>query len=419
MSSKISETPAAELPLRPHVLFFLVYNALYFIPLMVAYVVGYEEGGVGDVLLLRSSTLRQIWWIYLAGISAFLAGSFLPSFLSWCIKGKSPAIPKSRWLKIGVAEKTAMLILCVVFLASKVSLIPLGVYHAYAFDTDSMTGGLWSFSMFCSEAMVLAGIVVLFSKERRRLLGFLAISTLNGINLLHGTRIFFMSTVMVLVLYGYVRGKLTLRRIVLYGPVLFAFVLLIAYAIFLSRSAAAVNGATSFAAIVSPVVYESVFSQMSLIGILDSARLWATFGQPLHFVSDLIVFAMPRFLLPDKDSALYIARFSNLSPLGAFSGYAQGLIYFGVLFPVFYFVMGYVGSYLHKKSGRSPWWFGLYIFFTADFLLHIMRDGYLIPLKMLINTVELVLILVVWKNIVSASLPQPVVTPPKPSPIGV
>jgi hypothetical protein len=38
---------------------------------------------------------------------------------------------------------------------------------------------------------------------------------------------------------------------------------------------------------------------------------------------------------------------------------------------------------------------------------------------MLINTVELVLILVVWKNIVSASLPQPVVTPPKPSQIGV
>jgi oligosaccharide repeat unit polymerase len=405
---KSCESPGdsfATLPLSPHVLFFLGYNALYFVPLLLVYFLGYEQSGVEEILAISSATMRNICLTYSSGIAAFVLGAYSPDFFSWSFKGRSLPAPQPRWLQIGVAEKTAIVVLCFVFVASKVSLIPLGVYQTYAFDTDSMVGGLWTYSMFCSEAMVLAGIIVLFSKGRHRLLSFTTISALNGINLLHGTRIFFISTVMVLVLYGYVRRKVTFKRAMLYGPLAFAVVLLLAYLVFLSRSHVDTTGAFSAPAVVSPIVYESVLSQMSLIAVLGPAPVWDTFGHPLRFVLDILSFTVPRPLLPDKESLLYIGRFYYLSPFGAFNGYAQGLIYFGILFLLFYFLLGLMGSYLYRKSQQGPWWFVLYIFFTADFLLHIMRDGYLVPLKMLINTAECILILILWTNIVNACTP--------------
>lgn len=403
--SKLPGTSLATLPLSPHVLFFLGYNALYLVPLLLVFFLGYEQGGVEDIMGISSATMRGICLTYLAGMAAFVGGAYSPAFFSWSIKGSSRPAPQPCWPQIGIAEKIAIAILCCIFVASKISLVPLGVYQTYAFDTDSMTGGLWTYSMFCSEAMVLAGIVVLFTRGRNNLRNFFIISVLNGINLLHGTRIFFISTVMVLVLYGYVRGRVTLKRAMFYGPLAFALVLLLAYIVFLSRSHVDTAGAFSAPALVSPVVYESVLSQMSLIGVLGPTPVWDTFGHPLRFLLDIFLFTVPRPLLPDKESFLYIGRFYYLSPFGAFNGYAQGLIYFGFLFPFFYFLMGLTGSYLYRKSQQNPWWFVFYIFYTADFLLHIMRDGYSTPLKMLINTAECIVILVLWRNVVNACAP--------------
>jgi hypothetical protein len=408
-NQKGSEFPRisfAALPLRPHVLFFFGYNAIYFVPLLLVFFLGYYQSGVEEILAISSTTMRRICLTYSSGIAAFAIGAYLPTFCSWSIKGRSRPAPRPGWLQVGVAEKIAILILCVVFVASKISLVPLGVYHDYAFDTDSMTGGVWTYSMFCSEALVLAGIVVLFSKGKHKLLTFSIISALNGINLLHGTRIFFISTVMVIMLYGYVRGTFTLKRVMLYGPLVFALVLLLAYVVFLSRSHVDTAGAFSAPAVVSPIVYESVFSQMSLIGVVGPIPVWDTLGHPLRFVSDVFLFTLPRPLFPDKESFLFIGPFSYLSPLGAFNGYAQGLIYFGFLFPFFYFLLGLVGSFLYKKSHQGPWWLVLYIFYSADFLLHIMRDGYLIPMKMLINTAECILILILWRHLVNACAPR-------------
>jgi hypothetical protein len=405
-SFEVPGASPATLPLRPHVLFFLTYNALYLVPLLLAFFLGYDQGGIGDVLGISGATILEICLAYLSGMVAFVVGAYSPDFFSWTMRAHSRPTPPICWLRIGAAEKIAILILCLVFVVSKISLVPLGVYHDYAFDTGSMVGGRWSYSMVCSEAMILAGIAALFTKGRHSLRNFVMISALNGINLLHGTRIFFISSIMVLALYGYVRGKVTLKRAILYGPLAFAMVLLLAYIVFLSRSHVSTTGAFSPAALVSPVIYESVLSQASLIGLLGPSPAWETFGHPLRFLLDIILFTVPRPMLPDKDSLLYIGRFYYLSPYGAFNGYAQGLIYFGFLFPLFYFLLGLTGSYLYKKSQLSPWWLVLYIFFTADFLLHIMRDGYIVPLKMLINTAECILILIFWRNVVNACTPN-------------
>jgi hypothetical protein len=90
-----------------------------------------------------------------------------------------------------------------------------------------------------------------------------------------------------------------------------------------------------------------------------------------------------------------MGQFSDLSPLGAFSGYAQGLIYFGVFFPMFYVILGYIASWLQRRASDSELWSVIYVYFVCDFLFRIMRDGYVIPIKMLVDAL-VIMSCVIW-----------------------
>lgn len=238
--------------------------------------------------------------------------------------------------------------------------------------------------MFCSELLLFLSIVVLLSNTGRNLMGFVVLSSINGINLLHGTRIFFITACITFGLYLFIRGKLRFKTLIWLSAGLFA----VAYSVFLLRSHATLNeNAFSFERIVSPVMYESIFSQLSLIGVIQHPTLWGQQIVPSKFFLDMLWFTVPRFLLPGKEQLLYVSRFGDLSPMGAFSGYAQGLLYFGVLFPVFYFVLGVAADWLLRHARYSQLWSVMYVEFTCDFMLHIMRDGYDIPVKMLANNI--------------------------------
>jgi hypothetical protein len=396
------ESPVCVAPrISPHTCFFLFYNLLYLLPLLLAFFYGYEEGGVGDVLNVDAQTMLLVCYVYLAGMLAFLIGSGVLPFLTWSIYGHIPKPIRFRCAEIGLPEWSAIGILVAIFLASKVALIPLGVYRAYAFDTDSMTGGAWSFSTFCSEAMILAALIALFSTSRYRLRAFFLISTLNAINLFHGTRLFFISSIMGLIMYLFLKRQIKFKVLLLYGPALASVLLLFAYLIFLKRSAVDTAGAFTAVKLLSPLIYESVFSQMSLLATLKMHGLWGEIGS-IGLFKDVFLFTAPRFIATDKDSLISLSNYGWLSPLGAFNGYAQGILYFAMFFPAFYFVVGLVASWLYRKAESHPWWLILYAFFTEDFLLHLMRDGYLIPIKMLINTVELILLLMTWRYILMA-----------------
>ncbi len=394
------ETPSLCIAPRvsPHICFFLFYNLVYLLPLLLAFFYGYGEGGVASVLNIDPSTVLRVCYVYLAGTVAFLLGASVLPFLSWSKHGRLPQPIRFRLVEIGLPEWSSICGLVIVFLASKVALVPLGVYHSYAFDTNSMTGGIWSFSTFCSEAMILAALVVLLSKSRYRVPAFLLLSGLNAINLLHGTRLFFISSIMGFVLYLFLKRKLTFKAVFLYGPALATLLLLLTYLVFLKRSAVDTTGSFTALKLLSPVIYESVFSQISLLTILKMHTLWGQIGSA-GFIHDVFYFTVPRFVAPEKDSLISLGNFSWLSPLGAFNGYAQGILYFGLAFPLFYFVIGLVASWLYRRAELHPWWLILYSFFTVDFLLHLMRDGYLIPIKMLINALELMVLLMAWRYI--------------------
>ncbi len=374
----------------PHSLAFLGLNCLYFIPVLIVFFFNYSEGGTITLADLDTNTVKKTALTYLAGVLAFLLGSVTGSKVArFRLAGAQARI--LRLFEIRLSFWIACGAIIAGLLISKVLLIPEGVYSEYAFDTQNMTSGMWNFSMFCSESLLLLSIVILFSTHRHNVRWFLALSAINAVNLLHGTRVFFMIAGLTCCFYAFVRRKLNWRV----ALVLMLIAASIGYLVFLSRSNAALDAETfSPAKLISPLMYESIFSQLSLFEAVRSPHLWNAFGAPQSLLSDTFYFLVPRILLPDKDQMLFIDRFSDLSPLGAFSGYAQGFIYLGFLFPAFYFVLGRVASWLLRRAESSPFWCVAYTYFVCDSLFRIMRDGYIIPIKMMMNGLAILAIVV-------------------------
>ncbi len=397
-SNKLAILPIA-IPIAPHTLFFGIYNALYYLPILLVFLWGYQEGGVESFVSFSTTTMVAITCIYFVGFFSFICGAKMTTALK--ALGPTHGIHYKRrpWIDIRLSDKFVIFLMVLCFLASKIAIIPLGVYSTYAFDSGKMTGGVWTFSTFCSEALLLISILVLFSSYKRRVPLFIFLSLINCVNLLHGTRIFFISTVLAAIIYAYVIGHLSIRRMLIVGPITFTLLLGLTYVVFLLRSSVSLEGGLTAERLLSPLVYESVFSQISLVGAANAPKVWGTLYSGLYFISDALINSMPRLLLPDKDALLYIDKYAYLSPLGGFNGYAQGLIYFGLFFPVFYFIVGFFASFLYQKAKSSGWWLVIYIYFTADFLFRIMRDGYLIPIKGMINCLEILCILVVLRKL--------------------
>jgi hypothetical protein len=395
-----------KLPVAPHILFFSAYNAIYYVPLLLAFLLGYSEGGVAAVLDFTPATIVKITGVYLIGTAAFVCGAKSRSLLCRVARRRRPDLETQRFrISVTLADKIAIAIVCLIFLASKIAIIPLGVYHAYAFDTDQIKGGAWSFSAACSETLLFISILVLFSGYKRRLITFSVLTLISCINLLHGTRMFFVIAMIAAALYAYTRGYISIRRALIVGPIALLAMLGITYLVFLRRESASPVGNVTVAKLLTPLIYESVFSQLSLISLVNHPRLWSDTASVFNFGVDTFLNAMPRLLAPDKDSLTYISKFGYLSPLGGFNGYAEGLIYFGGFCPAFYFLLGIAADWFYTKAQKSGWWIIIYAYLTSDFLFRMMRDGYLIPIKMLINCMQVVCILWVWRLFFRASHP--------------
>ncbi len=373
-------------PIAPHSLVFLLLNLVYFVPLLGVALFNYSEGGTSAAAALDLDVMKKITYIYLLGTLAFVCGSRLAPFASSL---NARLITRKVLRSFHLTKRFRVLCFATIglFVLSKVLLRGIGVYSEYAFDTESMIGGVWSFSMFCSESLLLLSIVVLFSTVRHNVLWFAILTAINGINLLHGTRIFFVIAGITFCFYLYMRDRFSFKIAV----AAFAGSLLVGYLVFLSRSQLELGDQTwSFAHLISPLMFEGIFSQLSLVEAVRHPEMWMLSGSPHHFFLDAVYFATPRVLLADKDQLLFMDHFTDLSPLGAFSGYAQGLLYFGILFPAFYFLLGVCAGWLQRHARHSEFWSVIYVYFVCDFLFRIMRDGYVIPIKMLLNALAII-----------------------------
>jgi hypothetical protein len=309
----------------------------------------------------------------------------------WLLGGKKHASVDVARIPIRQIDKPLLAGLVVAFIVSKILLIPVGVYTTYAFASSAMDTPIWNASMFFSESLGFVALMALFSNLRHNVLVFASLSLLNGLNLLHGTRNFFVIAITGAMLYVYVRKGTSLLKMALYGIASFGGAVCLGFLVYLYRQHAALSG-FSLVSVLSPITFESVFSQISLVTVLGHPQMYENFGHANRFIQDVLVFTSPRFLVPNKNALLWTNRFGELSPLGAFNGFAAGLLYFGYLLPLAYFLLGLAAGVLRRMATGS---FGaaLYIYFCCDFVYRVQRDGYVIPAKMMINNIQILCIL--------------------------
>lgn len=380
----------------PHFSLFAIVNLGYCGPVLLAYLLGFSEGGVDAVLDLETADIVRFMAVYVASVVAFFMGAWVVSRVSFRVAtlrlNRLPYAQFRRGAPLGL--RAMVVLLSIALLISKILLIPSGVYSQYIFDGELGAGPVWTTSMFLSETLIIFLIGLVVAERSIGSLyfigGFLCLST----NLLHGTRIFDAVTVIGIVVYFWIEVGFS-RRILIYTLAGVLAMVGVLYLAFANRTtyhySADANALTVF---ISPVAYEAVFSQMSLLGFLKAGQI-TLYGHPLDFLLDTISWLTPRFINPDKDSGGLLHKYADLAPLGAFSGPAAGLVYFGYSMFIYYFLVGALGSWLQRRAKTNPINFIIYVYFCADILFRMMRDGLIFPIKYMANGV-LVLIISVY-----------------------
>src|SRR5262249_18020469 len=163
-------------------------NLLYFLPILIVELFDYSEGGVSETADVNLQLVGKLAATYALGTLAFLLGSKLSSSLGERLRIRKRIARSMKLFDVNAPFWIICILLVGLLLLTKWLLIPSGVYVEYAFSTGNMESSLWTFSMFCSEAVLFLSIVLLFSNTRANIWWFALLSLVNGINLLHGTR---------------------------------------------------------------------------------------------------------------------------------------------------------------------------------------------------------------------------------------
>ena len=377
----------------PHVWLFMAVNLGYSIPVLIAYLLSFNEGGVENVLDLSTWEIIRFTLVYAFSSVAFLCGAIFARKLPFIARDRKlndasyaqfhKGVPTG--LRVGVGFLSLML---VVF---KILIIPTGVYSEYIFDADLGAGPFWTISMFLSESLVIFLLAIMIAEGTIVSAYFIGGSLCLSINLLHGTRIFDVVLVFGVIFYIWIQFGFRLRGFVLTVLGLIA-TFAVLYLTFVSRANYKYSEDSNIMTkIISPVTYEAVFSQMSLIGFLQLDQI-SLFGYPIDFLTDTISWILPRFINPNKDDGGLLSQYAYLAPVGAFSGHAAGLIYFGYSLAAYYFWVGAFGSWLQRRAKKSPIYFVVFVYFCSDILFRMMRDGLIYPIKYFSNSVLLLLI---------------------------
>lgn len=365
---------------RLHVEVCAILFIAYLLPLIIGKIVAADVKGVDQVL----ESVDSLFISLLYAVAFFSFG--LPAW--WICRG-------TKWKTPNVAIDKHLLLLIngvlgVVFALSKLYVYKNVAVEGYGFDTGAISDPIWTFSMFLAELIFLLSMIWLVLGHRRL---FLLNILLLQMNLLHGTRIHVMVTAIV-IFYIYVRTLSPLKILVmtLAGG---TFMLFFSYAAFLWRHGAL---ETQFNLelqwVFSPALIESIFSQWSLVNVLTDRSYFET-SHIWNFLSDPLVFSAPRFIFPDKESML-LSIDPNLSPLGALNGIAASIIYLGWFFPLYWLFWGTVGAVLLRWARRFAWARIVYFIFCFNIMLRLMRDGYVIPAKIMINDIFVLGALIVF-----------------------
>lgn len=371
----------------PHTVLFLFFNIIYILPVAYVHLFGFSQGGVEDIFNNDPTVLSSMMFFYAVAVFFYLSGSALLGFkfpvrnIQWQVTFKLPFLVKSIFIIVLLA-----------LVVSKILLYPEGVYSSYAFDSGAMDSRVWNISMGLSELGVVIFAFCLVTKNNKfALFTFIIVS----LNLLHGTRIFTLIIFLMLVFYIIFINK-KIHKLKLFAfLILFFFIVLFSFlAIFIIRSNVSIAN-INLDFIISPIVYESLFNQISFIRMLGWLHSGLVPFTPEMLFYDSAVFTLPSFLIDDKSSLMYINNFGELSPLGGLSGYASAIIYFSNFYFLWYFLLGLTSSLLLRSVSNNNFIILTrvsYIYFACDSLFRFNRDPWFIVIKMFTNNIIFLLI---------------------------
>ncbi len=342
----------------------------YMVPVLLNSLVQIDLGGLSTIALSDVGAATKYIFLWAAALAFFFLGSGIPT--GRIDVALPPVVKSAMWLFLGVTGP--------ILIALKVELAAQGVYDAYAFDTGAMVGGVWSMSTALSEMVLYAFAMALLLKDRWLMLISFALLSLN---LLHGTRIFTVCALSIFIFWWIATHRVRLRSVAIAVVVAMAIVLG-SLGVFLQRSNVDLSSsdATEVAQyVVSPVLYESVFSQISLIALANGDPLEFRCN-PVDFVFDLASFLTPRALNPGKDK-LCIDYLSELQFLGALNGVFGAFGYFQWFFGVLFIAFGLTGRWLFRVGRKNIFFLSLAIYFFGSISVRLLRDGPILAAKFL------------------------------------
>lgn len=380
----------------PHVALFSIYSVIYMLPVVYVYLFGFSEGGLSS-LQLTDDKLSSMVIFYFVSMIGFYFGSWLFCF---GMKKQHQCFSVLKF-KINSVFGLILSILIVLYLCVKLLLYKEGVYDSYAFDSGAMGSKVWTVSMALSELLVMFYVFTLFSSNvKMAFFLFLLIA----MNLLHGTRIF--TSICVLCLFFYYvfyLCKYTKLQVLIGGFSAFIILLFGFYYVFASRSGIQVDIAEiNFEMLFSPIIYESIFNQISFMKMLDFLNSGEVPFAPHMLFSDAVIFILPNMFSESKFSFMYELKFGQLSPLGGLSGYASSIIYFSNFYFLWYFLLGGISSLLFRWSRSNTFPVlsrTIYVYFVCDSLFRFQRDPFYIVIKMLVNNLMALVALFLLMNL--------------------
>ena len=349
----------------------------YCLPLIIAKIFAADVKGVNQVL--ESVNSIQVIALYVISFTAFhIPSLLLTRGLSW--ESTDPKISSSTLIVVNA-------LLAAVFIFSKIYVYKYIATEGYGFDTGAISDPVWTFSMFLSEVVFLISIMWLALGKFKY---FWSNIILLQLNLLHGTRIYLMITA--IIVFSILIRKLTGPKIIAVSILSLILFVGVSYLIFLIRHDAFESEfSLDIQWILSPVLIESIFSQWSLINVLSN-NFYFSKTEITSFIFDPAIFSLPRALFSNKESMM-LAMDPDLSPLGALNGIAASIIYFGFFFPIYWIIWGIFSAILLRAARISYWARVVYLIFSFNLLLRLMRDGYVMPVKILLNDAIILAIL--------------------------
>ncbi len=343
---------------------------LYIVPVLTSQAINFDIGGAGSIGLEGAGAVAEYLVLWTVAVVSFMLGM-------GSIRG-SVALALPRHAVKSIAG--LLMVVGPATIATKVLLQRQGVYESYAFDSGQMSGGVWTFSMALAEIDLYLFAASLLLKNAKLTAACLFLVALN---LIHGTRIFAAGAISISYFFWISTHQISLKKFMAMVVSVFLVVGL-GMVIFIFRSHVEIDYSQYdqlFKYFISPIVYESLFSQLALIDFANGLKINFVCS-PIDYYFDVLGFIVPRILNPDKD-ALCISYLDDLQPLGALNGVFAVYAYFGTFSFVLFGLFGFIGRAFFRFGRRNYYAMTLSLYFSGSIVLRLVRDGPVYAMKFL------------------------------------